>query len=178
MIEMQRTGRQGDSGGPILNSRGELAGVLFGTAFGRTTGSYCGRLRWFLGSVDGDFQRVSSQALLARQGSRPSASVAAISSSPRPPVGEVQGVRASYPVAYSPGEQPAKTISVQPAAQLPGYFARRLPQVQASQAPLSAIPSPPAVPMPTTDQIRSILALIGAVAVLYSALRFLGWAIG
>ena len=60
----QRPARQGDSGGPILNSRGELAGVLFGTAFGRTTGSYCGRLRWFLGSVDGDFQRISSQALV------------------------------------------------------------------------------------------------------------------
>ena len=64
MIELTAPARNGDSGGPILNSRGELAGTLFGSAFGRTTGSYCGRLRWFLGSVDGDFQRISAQAML------------------------------------------------------------------------------------------------------------------
>ena len=100
MIELSAPARQGDSGGPILNSRGELAGVLFGTAFGRTTGSYCGRLRWFLGSVDGDFQRVSSQALLAQQSRRNPPPVAAINSaapsgegptnSPRPRAGEGQ----------------------------------------------------------------------------------------
>ncbi len=67
MVELAAPARNGDSGGPILNERGELAGVLFGSAYGRTTGSYCGRLRWFLGAVDGDFQRVSSQAMLALQ---------------------------------------------------------------------------------------------------------------
>ena len=34
MVELSAPARNGDSGGPILNSRGELAGVLFGTAFG------------------------------------------------------------------------------------------------------------------------------------------------
>jgi hypothetical protein len=29
-----------------------------------------------------------------------------------------------------------------------------------------------------TDQIKSILALVGALAVLYHALRFLGWVVG
>ncbi len=48
MVELSTAARNGDSGGPILNSRGELAGVLFGAGFGRTTGSYCGRVRWFL----------------------------------------------------------------------------------------------------------------------------------
>jgi S1-C subfamily serine protease len=67
MVELAAPARNGDSGGPILNERGELAGVLFGSAYGRTTGSYCGRLRWFLGSVNGDFQRVSSQAMVAQQ---------------------------------------------------------------------------------------------------------------
>ena len=43
MVELSAAARKGDSGGPILNSRGELAGVLFGAGFGRTTGSYCGR---------------------------------------------------------------------------------------------------------------------------------------
>jgi len=51
MVEVAVTARQGDSGGPIFNSRGELAGVLFGEGGGRTAGSYCGRVRWFAASV-------------------------------------------------------------------------------------------------------------------------------
>jgi hypothetical protein len=51
MVEVAVSARQGDSGGPIFNSRGELAGVLFGEGNGRTSGSYCGRVRWFLASV-------------------------------------------------------------------------------------------------------------------------------
>ena len=50
MVEVSVEARQGDSGGPILNERGELAGVLFG-ADGSTVGSYCGRVRLFLESV-------------------------------------------------------------------------------------------------------------------------------
>ncbi len=48
MVEVAVSARQGDSGGPIFNARGELAGVLFGEGDGRTSGSYCGRVRWFL----------------------------------------------------------------------------------------------------------------------------------
>ena len=58
---------QGDSGGPIFNGRGELAGVLSGSGFGQTCGSYCGRVRWFLGVADADFRRVSSQGVPAQQ---------------------------------------------------------------------------------------------------------------
>jgi hypothetical protein len=173
MVELSAPARQGDSGGPILNGRGELAGVLFGSAFGRTTGSYCGRLRWFLNSADGDFQRVSSQALLAQQPRRNPPPVAAINSplpsgtaannSPRPLAGEGPGVRA---------------VDGQTVAQLPARASSPPPQTRMSSVPVSAIPSPPVGPLPTTDQIRSILALIGAIAILYSALRFLGWAIG
>lgn len=43
--------RQGDSGGPILNQRGELCGVLFGAARGYTNGSHGGRVLNFLASV-------------------------------------------------------------------------------------------------------------------------------
>jgi S1-C subfamily serine protease len=51
MVELAAAARQGDSGGPIFNQRGELAGVLWGEGNGFTTGSYCGRVRQFLGSV-------------------------------------------------------------------------------------------------------------------------------
>jgi hypothetical protein len=48
MVEVSAAARQGDSGGPIFNSRGELAGVLFGSGGGTTSGSYAGRVGSFL----------------------------------------------------------------------------------------------------------------------------------
>jgi len=50
-VELQATARQGDSGGPIFNADGELAGVLFGESGGRTIGSSAPRLRAFLAEV-------------------------------------------------------------------------------------------------------------------------------
>lgn len=51
MVEVAAAARQGDSGGPIFNESGQLAGVLFGAGQGRTAGSYSGRVRGFLQSV-------------------------------------------------------------------------------------------------------------------------------
>jgi len=50
-VELQATARRGDSGGPILNARGELAGILFGQAQGRTIGACSTRVQTFLASV-------------------------------------------------------------------------------------------------------------------------------
>ncbi len=50
MVELQASARQGDSGGPIFNDRGELAGVLFGSDGATTVGSYCHRITRFLDS--------------------------------------------------------------------------------------------------------------------------------
>jgi serine protease Do len=51
MVELSAEARQGDSGGPILNQRGEVAGVLFGSGPGYTSGSYGGRVLQFLATV-------------------------------------------------------------------------------------------------------------------------------
>lgn len=51
MIEVSVAARQGDSGGPIVNQRGELAAVLFGSGRGVTTGTHVGRVVRFLNSV-------------------------------------------------------------------------------------------------------------------------------
>jgi hypothetical protein len=48
IVELAAAARHGDSGGPILNSQGELAGVLFGEGGGHTDGSYGGRVQKFL----------------------------------------------------------------------------------------------------------------------------------
>ena len=50
LVEVDAEARHGDSGGPILNERGEIAGVLFGTN-GSTHGSHGGRVIQFLTSV-------------------------------------------------------------------------------------------------------------------------------
>ncbi|WP_460166984.1 S1 family peptidase [Thermostilla marina] len=55
MVELNTTARQGDSGGPIFNAKGELAGVLFGSGNHETMGSYCGRVRWFLADLKEPF---------------------------------------------------------------------------------------------------------------------------
>ncbi len=51
LVELQARARQGDSGGPIFNARGELAGVLFGESDGHTIGSCSARVRTFLATV-------------------------------------------------------------------------------------------------------------------------------
>jgi hypothetical protein len=48
IVELAAAARHGDSGGPIFNNRGELAGVLFGEGGGHTDGSYGGRVQQFL----------------------------------------------------------------------------------------------------------------------------------
>ncbi len=183
MIELAAPARDGDSGGPILNRRGELAGTLFGSAFGRTTGSYCGRLRWFLNSVDGDFQRISAQALLAQQSRGTPPPVAAINS-----VGPVRKGPISSPLLLgeelisSPlplGEgQGVRAAGSETVAQVPAYSSISSSQTRMSPVPVSAIPAMPADPLPNTNQIKTILAAVGIIAVLYHALRLLGWAVG
>lgn len=189
MIELSAPARNGDSGGPILNSRGELAGTLFGSAFGRTTGSYCGRVRWFLNSASGDFQRVSSQAMLAQQSrgnAAPLASINSASSNNSPlPLGERPGVRA----VGATNDSPFQTVSSSSASPSTTFASSSslspVPALspvgdsqQVSSAPIASLPSQPVGPLPRGDQIKAILALVGVIAVLYHALRFLGWAVG
>jgi hypothetical protein len=57
MVELGVAARQGDSGGPIFNCQGELAGVLFGSGQGTTAGAYCGRVGEFLSTFGPDVGR-------------------------------------------------------------------------------------------------------------------------
>ena len=84
MVEVAAEARQGDSGGPILNQRGEMAGVLFGAGGGTTSGSYVGRVRWFLASISPrlgdpnatvDYSNVASSNPFVRPGGIPASTV-------------------------------------------------------------------------------------------------------
>jgi hypothetical protein len=63
LVEVDVQARRGDSGGPIYNGRGEVAGILFGAGGNiltgeYTMGSYCGRVRLFLAASYVVFQRL------------------------------------------------------------------------------------------------------------------------
>ncbi len=165
MVELAAPAREGDSGGPILNGRGELAGVLFGSAFGKTTGSHCGRLREFLGLVAGDFQQLSSREMLARRPAREPAPLAAITG-----VREDAATPPREPPAAGPVPQPPP-VPTMPTISLPASVDSEL----SSPAPVVARA---AEPLPDTDHLKTILAAIGLIALVYCALRLLGWAVG
>ncbi len=65
MVELDAEARQGDSGGPIFNQSGELAGVLFGAGQGTTMGSFAPRVRYFLAAVAPDIDQANSQSQVA-----------------------------------------------------------------------------------------------------------------
>lgn len=97
IVEVSAAARHGDSGGPILNSRGELAGVLFGEGGGRTAGSAAARVRWFVASVG--LQPSSDKPTQIAQSTTPTPPFAAAapqvpaSTLPSPLAGEGPGVR-------------------------------------------------------------------------------------
>lgn len=219
MVELSAAAREGDSGGPILNNRGEMAGVLFGTAFGRTTGSYCGRVRMFLASVQGDFQELSKRVMLAdeaRKSGTPATpvSVAAVQVAPEQrPIEAAVAQNVPAPASASDGRgsrpdnapgqpdpmalaplrpiRPRSTLPESPAlAKLDRTNVGAVTTSKGTSQPIAACSVPgPAAPAPiaavpatapasTTEQLKSVLALIGIVAVLYHIMRLLGAAVG
>lgn len=72
LVELDVQARQGDSGGPIFNDRGELAGVLFGAGRGTTLGSFEGRVKTFLASLAPDIGQQDSAPQVALNTVKPS----------------------------------------------------------------------------------------------------------
>ena len=56
-LEISGMARQGDSGGPIINARGELAGVVSATNGRVVVGTCCKRIRRFLGGLSNRFRK-------------------------------------------------------------------------------------------------------------------------
>ncbi|MEI8372655.1 MAG: serine protease [Planctomycetota bacterium] len=196
IIEVDVEARRGDSGGPICNSRGEIAGILFGAAGntwsgGYTMGSYCGRVRQFLAAAYLDFQRLPSNTAMVAQAPapQPPPPMTAITTT-LPPL--VENHAPTYPsggaVAGSTLQPAAKTgpFGAMPAAD--GKIAANRPSPPAlvpspSGSPMAqvlpATVAPQTEPLPSrTDQIKTILAVIGVIAILFHALRLAGSSVG
>ncbi len=174
IVEVNVAARQGDSGGPIFNARGELAGVLFGSSDSfltgqYTMGSYCGRVRLFVAAVGGDFQRLPvNPAMVARQGS---------------PI-----AHGALPAALATQEPaPPKFCPPPPSAPAPAAVDRQAEPPPAAPAfaaaqPAAATPSPLPITLPLPDsraeRIEAILAGIGVFALLFHGIRLIGAAVG
>jgi serine protease Do len=169
MVEVAVSARQGDSGGPIFNSSGELAGVLFGEGQGRTSGSYCGRVRWFLSSV---VPNLNERAVLAATTplrpvpARPTG-IDALTNQPRTTAAAQDKAAANFasqprgwqPAGTSPGDK-APLVASTRSAEPPAARVRQIGWHDiAGETP--------------GEQVKTVLALIGVLAILLQALRWL-----
>jgi hypothetical protein len=68
VLVMSGSARQGDSGGPIFNAEGELAGVLFGTDGQRVDGVHCLRVRRFLRFLEVEIAKPQADRDADREG--------------------------------------------------------------------------------------------------------------
>lgn len=165
MVEVAVSARQGDSGGPIFNSRGELAGVLFGEGQGRTSGSYCGRVRWFLSSI---VPNLNDRAVLAA--ATPLGEIPARPGQKRPP-----SSAANRPLV-SPGgfaQRHSQWNAVEPPARerrpvVANTRSGERPAVEARQIGWTDIAGDT-----LGEQAKTVLAGIGVLAIVLMALRML-----
>ena len=177
MLEVSASARNGDSGGPILNQKGELAGVLFGEGGGHTAGSYCGRVSEFvrpvtplvtgkpaMPDVNSALATVGSPPGTSPQGPPPMTGLASsnVNHSPSPP--RLPDLPRMSPVTVRP-PRPVAAITPAPPAPLPVTVA---PKPSAAPVTTSA-PSSLALddllgPSPL-EKAKSALAIIGTLTV-------------
>lgn len=197
-VEVSVAARQGDSGGPILNERGEVAGVLFGTGFGETLGSYCGRVRYFLTAATPAFEGLSPPVYMASQPpatrwetapqSVPqSAPAAPIVATPSPPIANnTMRPLTEQPFAAAPrgGTCAGGVCRVDaPPASRPVVSATAAtpppPPPVVSMAPPVSHAGPAEVPPASmAELIKTVLAAIGGILLLFHAVRLVGAAVG
>jgi hypothetical protein len=151
MVEVHAAARHGDSGGPILNSRGELAGVLFGEGGGETSGSYCGRVRMFLSSLGGIGVPPMPQNTLVAAAGRPSLPMAAIS--PSSASSNVGALNVTPPPLVNPLAPPVQTDPARPGEEIVLNSNPTAATAQPATASIGAYPSTGA----DTVQFRSAL---------------------
>lgn len=171
MVEVSVRARQGDSGGPIINQRGELAGVLFGSTRAATTGSYVGRVNQFLASISQHLCDTTT----AQRGTAPNG----VSVGPSPDVAQiasaaVEGPREPQPPppTTAPRENPRPPRDPFVASTGGPPMAPRVAAVMPDQE--ETITWEQLAGESTWDQIKSILSLIGLFALINQLVRRAG----
>jgi len=174
MVELAADARNGDSGGPILNRHGVLAGVLFGAASGHTTGSYCGRVRWFLAPLQAEFKRTQpvpfgpSAAEMIADGRRADPQPARTHERPSGHA-TITAIRARPVETPASVPAPVPEITELPSSSMP----------EAARVATDPIAQPPAAVVEPTlptraEQVKTILAALGILAVLFHGVRLMG----
>ena len=100
-LEIAVAVRDGDSGGPVLNARGELVGVVWGSDRGITAATCVGPIRRFLGRLRGR----EGRQVIGPPAARPDTPAAPGPLLPIPPAG--QPAAPGPPVPTPPAGQPA-----------------------------------------------------------------------
>ncbi len=184
IVELAAAARHGDSGGPILNTHGELAGVLFGEGGGHTDGSYGGRVQKFL-----ELTALDLRTLPASNTGAPSTAVAA--NSPKASAANVSAAAAQFDGGiHAPQDDPRTQ------ADWNAWEAERLaarphdtmglnPTTNSAVRPLDLAAEPDskvAAPSPSTtgragrfvwqDELKTFMAAFGVAAVLLHVMRF------
>ncbi len=150
MLEVNVAARQGDSGGPIFNEAGELAGVLFGSGDGNTVGSFCGRVGGFLAALAPD---IGTGPAVARE-------------VPSPPASSGEPIAVATRLSPNP---PPRTSATRRAAEPPA------PAVAAVRGPVvsedNSFSWKNLMGRSIFEQVKNGLALLGFVAILFVVAR-------
>jgi hypothetical protein len=168
MVELDVEARQGDSGGPIFNDRGELAGVLFGAGGGTTLGSFGGRVQSFLASLAPDIGRGPDVAprdaellannLVAGNGENTATALASEMSA------QSDGAAGPFGDAVQAALS-AETSRPAPAVDVASW------QSSPAERPAAASVAPAA---PWFNVARNVLAAVGVIAIVVQVLRAAG----
>ncbi len=163
MVELDVEARQGDSGGPIFNQSGELAGVLFGAGQGSTLGSFAPRVRHFLATAVPDFEKSTTATLAVANRAMPAATTTDDTN--------ISAMLSSYPSSPWSPPQAANVTKTN------GQSAAAKPQVELAGVALSAAGQPGDSPHAEAgdwhnltengwhDPLKTLLAAVGLTSI-------------
>ena len=179
MVELDVEARQGDSGGPIFNERGELAGVLFGAGQGTTLGSFGGRVGAFLATLAPDIGRAEQSLAQNPEPAQPK-----IEKCPSGQLCESAGEQRTATLSPhrpdTPREFAESELVESERAAWPAEFASAEAKSEQDTQPLQvASLAPPITPMWQSvggrgsifEQVKTALAAVGFVTVIVQVMR-------
>ncbi|MEM8943581.1 MAG: serine protease [Planctomycetota bacterium] len=175
MVELDVEARQGDSGGPIFNEHGELAGVLFGAGQGTTLGSFGGRVGSFLATLAPDIGRAEQS--LAEHTTSP-----AVDGSDRRLEATAEATNTLRPATIQPHshEAPADAVSADAIASQdcpwPANLHEEPLQLASNPSASAAVRTPQSLPVGNRrfnlfEQTKTALAAVGLVTIVVQVLR-------